>query len=446
MTGFAIAGPGYLTGVEGDDAVKAVQTFKTLSLILMASRLILVVQYGVVLLFLRQFSKARLPLFIHMAVLLAASMVYLGIFFAFYFNANTGYTLIAWYIAIGFEALAILLVSAQVKFITLRKTYIVERLGLLTLIILGEGVIGICASINKVGSDRSFSSDVIGMIISSIGIIYFLWMMYFDQVLSTRFPPWHDTDHTQSETKHVGTIRQQFWTICHFPFHAAVLLTVEGVAQFSVWRKVLDVINQWETNVYQAANYPTNGNTTIMVEYLNQTINALYEQFPASKAPYMDFTGDFQALQNSSLSNDTLQDVLGDIDYNGIVYIATSFGIEPPKKFEDPSEDQLEGISETFEAVFLYFFAAAGLALVFMAILFFLGKRYKVRGDYVSIAVRVLVGVGLGLLTLMDLTSSAENAYANYAGGPWLLPTVVLAYGFGTYRPLYHYSTRLTCT
>ena len=73
-------------------------------------------------------------------------------------------------------------IASRVEFMNFKKTSIIERLALLTLIILGEGVIGICASISRVGVDHSFSSDVIGMIICAIVIIYLIWMLYHDQV------------------------------------------------------------------------------------------------------------------------------------------------------------------------------------------------------------------------------------------------------------------------
>lgn len=111
-----------------------------------------------------------MPLLAHIGVLFVAAMIYLGLFFSFG-KAVSDSGLIAWYITIGFESAVILLVSGRTSFLSLRRTAIVERLGLLTLIILGEGIIGLCGSVGKVGVDGVFSSDVIGMVISSVAII-----------------------------------------------------------------------------------------------------------------------------------------------------------------------------------------------------------------------------------------------------------------------------------
>ena len=172
MTGFAVVGPNYKTGwVEGTpEAAAALSAFQTLSLILMASRLILACQYGAAYSWLLRYKKAHLPILAHIGTLFIAAMIYLGLYFGFGHAASDN-GLIAWYVTIGFESIVILAVSGRTKFLSFRRTAIVERLGLLTLIILGEGIIGLTASVVKVGSDKQFSSDVIGMVISSVCII-----------------------------------------------------------------------------------------------------------------------------------------------------------------------------------------------------------------------------------------------------------------------------------
>ena len=169
MTGFAVVGPNYKTGWEdgSDVAASALQAFQTLSVILMASRLILVFQYAASYWWLRGYRKAHMPMIAHIGTLLISAMIYLGLFFSFG-SAVSDSGLVAWYVTIGFESVVILGVSGSTKFMSFLRTAIVERLGLLTLIILGEGVIGLCGSVVKVGTDKNFSADVIGMVISSV--------------------------------------------------------------------------------------------------------------------------------------------------------------------------------------------------------------------------------------------------------------------------------------
>ncbi|MCJ1280918.1 hypothetical protein MMC26_000236 [Xylographa opegraphella] len=426
MTGFAIVGPNFQLGaMDGTAEGKATfQAYQTLSLILMASRLILACQYGAAYVWLMNFKKAHVPLLAHIGTLFVAAMIYLGLFFSF--RNNIGETgLIAWFITIGFEAVVILLVSGRTKFLSFRKTAIVERLGLLTLIILGEGIIGLCNSVSKVGSDGVFGSDIIGMIISSVAIIYFIWMLYFDQ----------------EETNHVGTLRQMAWTVLHFPFHVSVLLVVEGLNRLSVWVKLLDTITPLALVFETFEN--TLGNSTIPVSEdflkesvasLNETINQLIEKFEL-----LNINADTDGINyylndilNNTSSITTIAEDASQVLALGFSYVCENLGVDTPESavIETPT-DQVFAIFDLFSTVYIYFFSAAGLCLIFLAVLFWLGKRRKLRGEILSIGVRIAVGVGLSLLALMDLPSlyADDNAAINtYLYTPWLLPTVVICY------------------
>lgn len=79
MIGFAVAGPLFDTGNEGYVPV----CFRSISLILMASRLFLVMQYGLVLWYVKEYPKTVVPLALTMAMLFTSAMVFLGLFFAF---------------------------------------------------------------------------------------------------------------------------------------------------------------------------------------------------------------------------------------------------------------------------------------------------------------------------------------------------------------------------
>ena len=312
MTGFAVVGPGYKTGWEPNTpaAAAATNSFTTLTLILMASRLILAGQYLAATISLRAYKKAWLPMLTHCGTMFVAAMIYLGLFFSFS-NSGGENGLIAWYVVLGFEAIVIFLVSGKTKFLSFRRTAIVERLGLLTLIILGEGIIGMCGSIRKVGTDRVFNADVIGMIICSVGIICkpcplilydrkltnhadFLWMLYFDQ----------------TETERVGTMRQQFWAILHFPFHVCILLLVEGLSRLSVWRKILDIVVPYadEFLAAEAISDPAE-----MIKALNKTLEHVFSKFDETEFVLPDPTPYFDILRDANSTNETMANAAGNL-------------------------------------------------------------------------------------------------------------------------------------
>jgi low temperature requirement protein LtrA len=187
MTGFAVTGPGYITDAPTTEQQNSsLHAFQALSLILMSSRLILAFQYSVAFWWIRSYKKARWPMLAHIGVLLASATVFLGLYFGFQLHGNEN-VLAGWYVVVALEALTILIISGKVRFLSFRRTVLVERLGLLTLIILGEGIIDMCTSINSIGSDDSYTSDIIGMIICSVATIYSMWMLYFGTSFSPSF-------------------------------------------------------------------------------------------------------------------------------------------------------------------------------------------------------------------------------------------------------------------
>ena len=421
MAGFAVVGPGYKIGWTADDkeAPQAILAFKTLSLIVMLSRMILVVQYAVVLWWLRPYKKVVLPMLSHITILFVTAMVFLGLFFSLTPESGAS-SMLAWYITIGFETAIILLVSGRYRFLTFRRTCIYERLGLLTLIILGEGIIGLCSSIQKIGSDLHFGSDIVGMIISGIVIIYCLWMLYFDQI----------------ETNRVGTLRQQLWIMTHFPFHVAILLVVEGVSQLCVWRKLIDVVNALMGSL-DALDNKDNVDASMLLHGLMEDFFKPFEENAGHRKVEQpdldDLFSDLSLATNETVAGDTTQRILA----HGVNFAAESFGIEPPEKSREHAESEMDVVNslttETFDTIFVYFFIAAGLALIIASVLFLLGKRHKIRADYINLTVRTLAGAGLALLVTMGLSKDpniARSATA-FAWSAWVLPSVAITYAFG---------------
>ncbi len=162
MIGFAVAGPLFDTGKEGYVPV----CFRSLSLILMASRFFLVMQYAMVLWYVKEYPKTIVPLALIMAMLFTSAMVFLGLFFAFT-DQGSNHAYIGWYvdsplshiassltshryIVCFIEAIVVVIVSSIWRVLSFKHTHLVERIGLLTLIIMGEGIIGLTKSVAKI--------------------------------------------------------------------------------------------------------------------------------------------------------------------------------------------------------------------------------------------------------------------------------------------------------
>ncbi|KAF2491319.1 hypothetical protein BU16DRAFT_425787, partial [Lophium mytilinum] len=221
MVGFAVIGPDWKPG----QAVYSYQKFKAFSYILMVSRFVLIGQYGVTLFFTWRYRRTRLPLLMVMTSYLVAAILYGALSTAFPKDSETPTTsnvYIAWYVIAVGETLLTTAVSCYWRVISFKGTHLIQRMSLLTLIILGEGIIVICKAISYiVKNEYPFDSSVTGQIVSSILIIYFLYMLYFDRL----------------REDHFGTIKQQIWAFIHFPLHISLVLLLEGVSNFVTWRQ-----------------------------------------------------------------------------------------------------------------------------------------------------------------------------------------------------------------
>jgi low temperature requirement protein LtrA len=70
------------------------------------------------------------------------------------------------------EALAIIAISCVWRVVSFRHTHLVERIGLLTLIIMGEGIIGLATSVSTIlQNSTTVSRSAIGTIIGGVLLI-----------------------------------------------------------------------------------------------------------------------------------------------------------------------------------------------------------------------------------------------------------------------------------
>ena len=115
MTGFAVVSSQYNTNAIGSgelffENADTASAFRAMALILLASRLILVAQYGVVLWYVRSYDKCKGALAATIGVLLVYSAIYLGTYWGFPSGtiddngdavpATNHKTYIAWYVLV----------------------------------------------------------------------------------------------------------------------------------------------------------------------------------------------------------------------------------------------------------------------------------------------------------------------------------------------------------
>lgn len=109
------------------------------ALILMVSRLCLTVEYASILWHVRKFKNSHTPLYIQIAMTFSAAMVYLGI--TFRFRDENSHVFLAWYLVSIAEVLLTIIISNFWAVLSFTKTHLMKRMSLLTIIILGDGIV-----------------------------------------------------------------------------------------------------------------------------------------------------------------------------------------------------------------------------------------------------------------------------------------------------------------
>jgi hypothetical protein len=168
MMGFAVAIPRWDTT---DSSSRTIRAYRIVDLILVSSRFLLVIQYLQVVLFVRWYHRTRNQLLALTGVSFVAGCTFVGLFFAFPNGGDRKHSEIGLYVVSGVEVVFTLGVSMVSKGLSFKHTHLVERLGLLTLIIIGEGIIGMALAIAKVLDVTIYIGEFGGLLISGVLII-----------------------------------------------------------------------------------------------------------------------------------------------------------------------------------------------------------------------------------------------------------------------------------
>lgn len=133
--GLAVIGPNFEDPKEAQWS-----TLQQLSLILMASRAVLFLQYTSTLFFSWRYRTTRLPLMGVLISLAIAVVLYLGLSFAFSTQASA-HAYLAWYIIAVFEVGANIAIAGRWHVVSFKGTHLTERMTCLTLIIVSGSLI-----------------------------------------------------------------------------------------------------------------------------------------------------------------------------------------------------------------------------------------------------------------------------------------------------------------
>jgi low temperature requirement protein LtrA len=435
-----------------------------LSLILMASRLFLVIQYAVVMIAVQirhPDRRSMWPFLATMTTSFIAAIIFLGTYWEG--APHWGGSLIIWWTTSAVEATVLLLISCQSVSMSFDQTNLVERMGALTLIIMGEGIIGMTESISSIlKTSPTVSGSTIGVTIAVMLTCYFIWMLYFDHT---------DTVDEPGERVTKSSPRRQIWAFLHFPLHVAILMTLEGNAALMLWWVAIEAY--WSLSDLVLDPLFSNITGAEALPIFERAINQFLDRYSGttSKSQVTDIRGFLDDIGNlGSFSNESVFVEAFELT-NGILNlffdaICDSLEIAPPEMGNTTTTFTLAVIQSglagqqpivqvfgVFNIWFIVLFVAAGCTLIALAVLRYVGheegpiwpswfqlnrmrRRTKPSArpskSLVALAVQVLIGIALATVSLMSLS---DNIYY-FITSPWIIPTVLLTYVLGKFIPV----------
>ncbi|KAK1138929.1 hypothetical protein N8T08_001669 [Aspergillus melleus] len=406
MVGFASAGTRFTTQVRDEN----VWAFQSLSLLLGGSRILLALQYAVNILFVRQHMRhAARGVFLIATTLFITSLIYLGMFFTF--KAQLGvrpYIWTVWFALFGLEMWVVMGVSCVTPGIGLQDTHLNVRMGLLTLIIIGEGVISITRIVNKTVRPGGWTKWSFVHILGVTTNVYLLWQAYYD--LSPRCM--------------LGKYAQQIWSQLHFPFHVALILLLEGSQILALTLDISLKLTYLLETIMFACEEPR-PQPDAAIHLLRTTIDDMEINYSrGSIKAKLAISDILEDLPNHPLCPvgvgeaaryHATRNRMGALVGNVTAALFSSMGIVPSEgpKFNHLSGPQLlRTYVEVLGFVYVYFFIVASLVMFLFAAFLLLARRHHQGCFRIGIGAMVRVLLGVFLASLVSFVRDFSLVYS----------------------------------
>ncbi|KID82654.1 Low temperature requirement A [Metarhizium guizhouense ARSEF 977] len=443
MVGFAVVAPNFRPEENNHQG-----TLQAMSLILMISRLCLAAEYSSILWHVRKFKKVRSAFYAQIAVHSVAALIYLGI--SFHLQHHHSHVFITWYIICAAEALFSFGLGLYHDVLSFTKTHLMGRMSLLTIIILGDGIVVLAEKVvTIVKSPEAWNPLIIGIVTAGASTTYFVFLVYFDWMKSQHLPGW----------------RQQTWAVLHFPFHLAMVLFMQGFTQFVLWSKIIDVLNNLRTDwitadvdaLSRATSAAVHANisaevTKFFAEYnpkwqdLIETINTTLDNITAIPDDFWPQLARFSATKAEAdlpplNTTEFALDVLTTLAVTMENSLFATFDVDLTQEFIDQDKNKNVTVDtmgggfattinndtwDRFQLVFTYGYVASGTCLAFMTLLTIVSRLTPWKPwPVVRAIVYFLLAVGLALVTAVQVDDVTLD---KYLFSPWLLPTICLVW------------------
>lgn len=171
FVGFALVGSNFDPGTDKSNST----SFRILCYALFMSRGLFTLQYAMVLIctvMKKGYKKLYLPLGLNILIYVVGAVVFAAMSSAFREGKASQPRIHAlWYIVLCLESIGTIAISCNWRMLSFKKTHLVERMSLLTLIVIGEGAIGITKTVSRIMGKSGLDAESCGLILCIIFIL-----------------------------------------------------------------------------------------------------------------------------------------------------------------------------------------------------------------------------------------------------------------------------------
>lgn len=84
---------------------------------------------------------------------------------------------LVWYVVMVLEAIAVIAISCFWRMLSFKKTHLMERMSLLTIIVIGEGAIGVTKTVSRIMGKHGLEVEGCFLIMCIIVILVLIWAL-----------------------------------------------------------------------------------------------------------------------------------------------------------------------------------------------------------------------------------------------------------------------------
>jgi hypothetical protein len=160
---------GFMLGGSTWDITKVQENkkgFKFMAAALAIARFQLFIQYAIVAICARKYKRTLVPLILTAGTMLASAAAFLALFFVI-LNSSSESVHIGFYPIIAVEGAIMLTIPGVWRVLSFKNTRFIIRMGDATMIMLGEGAVGLAVSVSKIMQNSATISSSIGVVIAA---------------------------------------------------------------------------------------------------------------------------------------------------------------------------------------------------------------------------------------------------------------------------------------